>query len=142
LHNPTNTIVSFGLLFSIVGISFYYVSANKPEEPWLGIEGSNVTPPIAQTIGLKEARGFLIFSVEETSPADTAGLRGGDRVVTIDGRPIVLGGDVIVAIDNVEIEGAEDIEALLTKKAIGDGVLFSVIRGNSSENFNVVLGAK
>ena len=137
-----NTIVSFGLLFSIVGISFYYVSANKPEEPWLGIEGSNVTPSIAQTIGLKEARGFLIFRLEETSPADTAGLRGGDRVVTIDGRPIVLGGDVIVAGDNVEIEGAEDIEALLSKKTIGDGVVFTVIRGNSTENFTVVLGAK
>jgi len=118
------------------------VSANKPEEPWLGIEGSNLTPSIAQTIGLKEARGFLIFRVEETSPADTAGLTGGDRVVTIDGRPIVLGGDVIVAVDNVEIEGAEDIEALLAKKTIGDSVAFSVIRGNSTENFNVVLGAK
>ena len=142
MNNPTNTIFSFGLLFSIVGISFYYVSANKPEEPWLGIEGSNVTPPIAQTIGLKEAHGFLIFGVEETSPADAAGLRGGDRVVTIDGRPIVLGGDVIVAIDNVEIQEAEDIEALLAMKTIGDGVVFSVIRGNSTENFNVVLGAK
>ena len=142
MHNPRNTIVSFGLLFSIVGISFYYVSANKPVEPWLGIEGSNITPPIAQTIGLKESRGFLIFSVEETSPADTAGLRGGDRVVTIDGRPIVLGGDVIVAIDNMDVQGAEDIEALLAKKTIGDGIVFTVIRGNSTQNFNVVLGAK
>jgi serine protease Do len=142
LHNPVNTAISSALLISVVGASFYYVYATDPKEPWLGIEGSNVTPPIAQTLGLQEPRGFLIFAVETTSPADVAGLKGGDRVVTIDGRPVVLGGDVIIAIDNMEIQGAEDIEALLATNTIGDSVDFTVIRGNSTQNFNVVLGVK
>ena len=142
MHSLTNTAISFGVLISVVGASFYYVSANKPEEPWLGIDGSNVTPPIAQTLRLEEPRGFLIFSVEENSPADSAGLRGGDRVVTVEGMPVVLGGDVIIAIDTTEIQGAEDIEALLARKTIGDPVGFTVIRGNSTQDFNVVLGAR
>jgi S1-C subfamily serine protease len=142
LHNPTNTAISFALLVSVVGASFYYVYAIDPKEPWLGIEGNNVTASIAQTLGLQEPRGFLIFAVETTSPADIAGLRGGDRVVTIDGRPVVLGGDVIVAIDSMEVKGAEDIEALLSSKNIGDTVDFTVIRGNSTQDFNVVLGAR
>jgi serine protease Do len=142
LHNPVNTAISSALLISVVGASFYYVYATDPKEPWLGIEGSNVTPPIAQTLGLQEPRGFLIFAVETTSPADVAGLKGGDRVVTIDGRPVMLGGDVIIAIDNMEIQGAEDIEALLATNTIGDSVDFTVIRGNSTQNFNVVLGVK
>lgn len=142
MHNPVNTAISSALLISVVGASFYYVYATDPKEPWLGIEGSNVTPPIAQTLGLQEPRGFLIFAVETTSPADVAGLKGGDRVVTIDGRPVVLGGDVIIAIDNMEIQGAEDIEALLATNTIGDSVDFTVIRGNSTQNFNVVLGVK
>jgi serine protease Do len=142
LHNPVNTAISSALLISVVGASFYYVYATDPKEPWLGIEGSNVTPPIAQTLGLQEPRGFLIFAVETTSPADVAGLKGGDRVVTIDGRPVVLGGDVIIAIDNMEIQGAEDIEALLATNTIGDSVDFTVIRGNSTQNFNVVLGVR
>jgi S1-C subfamily serine protease len=142
LHNPVPTAISFALLISVVGASFYYVYATNPKEPWLGIEGSNVTPPIAQTLGLQEPRGFLIFAVETTSPADVAGLKGGDRVVTIDGRPVVLGGDVIIAIDNMEIQGAEDIESLLATKTIGDSVSFTVIRGNSTQDFNVVLGVR
>jgi serine protease Do len=142
LHNPVNTAISSILLILVVGASFYYVYATDPKEPWLGIEGSNVTPPIAQTLGLQEPRGFLIFAVETTSPADVAGLKGGDRVVTIDGRPVVLGGDVIIAIDNMEIQGAEDIEALLATNTIGDSVDFTVIRGNSTQNFNVVLGVR
>jgi S1-C subfamily serine protease len=142
LHNPVNTAISFALLISVVGASFYYVNATDPKEPWLGIEGSNITPAIAQILDLQEPRGFLIFAVETTSPADVAGLRGGDRVVTIEGRPVVVGGDVIIAIDNTQIQGAEDIEPLLANKAIGDSVSFTVIRGNSTQDFDVVLGAR
>jgi serine protease Do len=142
LHNPVNTVISFALLISVVGASFYYVYATDPEEPWLGIEGSNITPAIAQILNLQQPRGFLIFAVETTSPADVAGLRGGDRVVTVEGRPVVVGGDVIIAIDRTQIQGAEDIEALLASKTIGDTIRFTVIRGNSTQDFDVVLGAR
>ncbi len=142
MQNPTNTVISFGVLICIVGASFYYVSATDEPQPWLGIEGSNVTPTIAQTLGLQEPVGFLIFSVEPSSPAETAGLRGGDRVVTIDGRPVVLGGDVIIAVDNIQIEDAQDIEAQLIQKSVGDVVEFTVIRGSLTEQIEVRLGAR
>lgn len=142
MHNPVNTVISFALLISVVGASFYYVYATDPKEPWLGIEGSNVTPAIAQILNLQQPRGFLIFAVETTSPADVAGLRGGDRVVTVEGRPVVVGGDVIIAIDRMQIQGAEDIEALLASKTIGDTIRFTVIRENSTQDFDVVLGAR
>jgi serine protease Do len=146
LHNPVNSVISFAVLISVVGASFYYVSATDTAELWLGIEGSNVTPAIAQTLGLQEGlqepEGFLIFSVEPSSPAETGGLRGGDRVVTIDGRPVVLGGDVIIAVDNIPIQNAQDIGAQLVPKSIGDIIEFTVIRGNSSEEIEVELGAR
>jgi serine protease Do len=135
-------VISFAVLISVVGASFYYVSATDAPEPWLGIEGSNVTPAIAQTLGLQEPRGFLIFSVEPSSPAEVAGLRGGDRVVTIEGSPVVLGGDVIVAVDNIQIQDAQDIEAQVTQKSIGDIIEFTVIRGSSTEEIDVELGAR
>jgi serine protease Do len=135
-------VISFSVLISVVGASFYYVSATDAPEPWLGIEGSNVTPAIAQTLGLQEPSGFLIFSVEPSSPAEVAGLRGGDRVVTIEGSPIVLGGDVIVAVDNIQTQDAQDIEAQVTQKSIGDIIEFTVVRGNSTEEIDVELGAR
>ena len=134
--------ISFALLISVVGASFYYVSATDAPEPWLGIEGSNVTPAIAQILGLQEPSGFLIFSVEPSSPAEVAGLRGGDRVETIDGRPVVLGGDVIVAVDNIQIRDAQDIGAQLIQKSIGDVIEFTVVRGSSTEDIEVELGAR
>ena len=142
MHNPVNTIISFALLISVVGASFYYVYATDAVEPWLGIEGSDVTPAIAQTLGLQEPLGFLIFSVEPTSPAEAAGLKGGDRVVTIDGRPVVLGGDVIIAVNDISVQDAQDIEAQLLYKRIGDVVEFSVIRGSSTQDIEVELGGR
>jgi serine protease Do len=142
LHNPVNTVISVVVLVSVVGASFYYVYATDAVEPWLGIEGSNVTPAIAQTLGLQEPVGFLIFSVEPASPAELAGLKGGDRVVTIDGRPVLLGGDVITAVDNIQIDDAQDIEAELIDKTVGDVIEFSVIRGSSTQDVDVKLGAR
>ncbi|MDQ3847676.1 MAG: PDZ domain-containing protein, partial [Thermoproteota archaeon] len=74
------------------------MSANEAKEPWLGIEGSNLSPSIAQSLGLQQTDGFLIFSVEPDSPAEHAGLKGGDRVLTVDGRPVVAGGDLIISV--------------------------------------------
>jgi serine protease Do len=142
LHNPVNTAISFVVLISVVAASFYYVSATDAEEPWLGIEGSNVTPAIAQALGLQEPEGFLIFSVEPSSPAEVAGLRGGERVETIDGRPVVFGGDVIIAVDNIQIQDAQDIGAQLIQKSIGDVIEFTIIRGSSTEEIDVELGAR
>lgn len=142
MHNPVNTVISFAVLISVVGASFYYVSATDEPEPWLGIEGSDVTPAIAQTLGLQEPVGFLIFSVEPSSPAEVAGLKGGDRVVTIEGRPVVLGGDVIIAVDNIRIQDAQGIGDQLIEKSIGDVFEFTVIRGNSTEEIEVEFGAR
>lgn len=142
MHNPVNMTVSIAILLSIVGASFYYVYATDTTEPWLGIEGSNVTPGIAQILSLREPVGFLIFSVEAGSPAELAGLRGGDRVVTIEGRPVVVGGDVIISVDHIQIQDAQDIESQLAQKTVGDFVEFTVIRGGSTLNFEVQLGAR
>jgi serine protease Do len=139
LHSPVNTAIPFALLISIVGAAFYYVTATDPGEPWLGIEGNNVTPAIAEALELRESVGFLIFSVEPESPAELAGLRGGDRVATIDGRPVMLGGDVIIAVDNIRIRDAQDIQNQLIDKSVGDIVEFSVIRGFSTQHFEVEL---
>jgi serine protease Do len=142
VHNPVNTFISFGILIAIVGGSFYYVSATDPKEPYLGITGRGVTPAVAQQIDLQEARGLLIFIVEAGSPADVAGLRGGDRVAVIEGQEWVLGGDVIIAIDGVQIQGVDDAEKLLAGKVAGDSVRFTVIRDGTTLDINVVIGER
>ncbi|HXV45176.1 MAG TPA: PDZ domain-containing protein [Nitrososphaera sp.] len=143
VHNPINTAISFVILIAVVGGSFYYVSATDVKEPYLGIRAAaEVTPGIAEAIGLQEARGLLIYVIDQGSPADQAGLIGGNRIAVIDGREVALGGDVIIAIDGVQIQGADDTEQLLADKVAGDDVMFTVIRGSTSLDVSAVIGER
>lgn len=71
-----------------------------------------------------------------------AGLRSGDRTAVVNGQEWVLGGDVIVAINGVQIQGVEDAQALLADKIAGDNVRFTVIRNNATVDFNVTIGER
>ena len=50
--------------------------------------------------------GYLVKSVAKGSPGDEAGLRGGNRVVTIDGQQIVLGGDILLTVEGISTDSA------------------------------------
>jgi S1-C subfamily serine protease len=143
VHNPVNTAISFVILIAVVGGSFYYVSATDVKEPYLGIRAAaEVTPGIAEAIGLQEARGLLIYVIDPGSPADQAGLIGGNRIAVIHEREVALGGDVIIAIDGVQIQGADDTEQLLADKVAGDDITFTVIRGSTTLDISAVIGER
>jgi len=56
--------------------------------PWLGAKLQDVTPDIADSLGLKAPAGALVASVAAGSPAAAAGLKAGDLVVSVDGVPV------------------------------------------------------
>src|SRR5213078_4891366 len=74
---------------------------------YVGIETESLTPSLARALGYKVDHGALIVTVRGGSPADKAGLRGGTREANVLGRRIDAGGDVIVAIDDKPVNGAD-----------------------------------
>jgi serine protease Do len=55
---------------------------------YLGLYGQDVTPEIAQSLGLKEPQGIIVAQVEKGSPSAEAGLQPGDVILEMDGKPI------------------------------------------------------
>lgn len=105
------------------------ISSGEYKHPWIGVSGTDVTPPIAEKIGLDPASGFLVTSVVEDSPADQAGIQGGRIDTHIRGRQIQLGGDVIVAIDGKKVSKINDIlNYLFRNTSVGDTITLTVIR--------------
>lgn len=70
-----------------------------------GIEGVLVTGVVAKALNLPQPAGFLITSVQKDSPAEKIGLMGGQLDAMIDDQGLVIGGDVILAINGIAING-------------------------------------
>ena len=130
---PSNTITK--IVPSLITTGSY-------QHPWLGLIGIDITPEIAEALGLslEEAKGFLIIGVNEGSPADKAGIRGGDRVTNVNGREIRLGGDIVLKIDNQDVRKIEDILTYLEgQKHVGDTVQLTIVRDGKTQTVNATL---
>ena len=110
------------------------ITTGSYQHPWIGISGVDVSPEIANTIiELKEEpRGFLVTDIISQSPADKAGIRGGeDQLVNIKGREVSLGGDIILEIDDKTVRKIDDILSYLQQeKKVGDNVKLTVLRAD------------
>ncbi|WP_411288127.1 PDZ domain-containing protein [Phenylobacterium sp.] len=86
--------------------------------PWLGARTQSVTAEIARSLGLALPQGALIADVWSGGPAERAGLRQGDVVTSVDGRPVA--------------EAASLTYAIGTHRP-GESVRLGVRRGGASE---------
>ncbi len=64
------------------------ISQGSIEHGYIGVQIQPVTPDVADAIGLSDAAGALVAHVEDTSPAEKAGLKAGDVIVSFDGHAV------------------------------------------------------
>ena len=108
--------------------------------PWIGIAGRDIDPDLASVLGLQEAKGFLIITVVEGSPAAKAGLHGSDKTVESDGISYQIGGDVILSVDRKEVRKIDDILIHLQReKTVGDKMVLQILRDGRVSDFTLVL---
>jgi S1-C subfamily serine protease len=111
--------------------------------PYLGVLGTNVTPGIADDLGLQEPTGFLVTGVTTGSPAYKAGIHAGNSVTNIDQRDLPIGGDIILQIDDKKVRKIDDILTYLEReKEVGDTVQLTVLRNGMTEKIPVTLGPR
>ena len=111
--------------------------------PWIGVKGVDVTPRLAEALGLPVSRGFLVVEAIPRGPADKAGIRGGSKRVVIDNMPLKVGGDIIIGIDNVDIRGRIDILLYLERNVrVGETVTLKIIRDGETLNVDVKVGPR
>ncbi len=108
--------------------------------PTLAILPLNMGPDLAEQIGLPSDYGVLIQRTLPGGAAERAGLHGGTQRYAIGNTPVMLGGDLIVAIDGEEITNAQDIAAVMNQHKAGDVVTVTVFRGRRRVDVPVTLG--
>jgi len=111
--------------------------------PWVGVQGVDMTPEIAEAMNTNYTRGFLITAVLSDSPAEKAGLRGGNKTVIVEDKEIPIGGDIIVGVDDHPVASIDELLTYLERyKSPGDVIRLLIVRDNRAEEVYLTLGER
>jgi len=94
---------------------------------WFGVEVANITPELAESLGLKSTRGAFVGAIDRGSPAERSGMRLGDVIVALGGHPVA------------------DVSATLNAIASvppGTSVPVKVLRRNQELSLEVLVGKR
>jgi S1-C subfamily serine protease len=103
--------------------------------PYLGIAGHEIVPALVQALRLPVKEGIMVVEVTPGSPAQRAGIRGGDRAVQVGNMIVRVGGDIITEVDQVKVRTFEELSDFIDTKQPGDTVALTF---NRQGKFNVV----
>jgi len=112
----------------------------RVKRPSLGIVSYAIGPDLAEQMGLAADYGVLIQKVIPGGAAERAGLHGGSEQAYVGNTPIMLGGDLIIAIDGQQVTEPQDISAIMDKHQAGDTIAITVMRARRQMTVKLTLG--
>ncbi len=116
------------------------MTLGRVRRPALGVRTIPISPELADEIGLPVDYGLLIIQVVPGGSADQAGLRAGTECAYLGNIAIMLGGDLIVAIDDKRVDNEEDLSQMMNDHRAGDTVKITIYRNKKKMDVNVSLG--
>jgi S1-C subfamily serine protease len=116
------------------------VHLGRVRRPEMGVRTIPIGPELADQLGLAAGSGLLVVEVVPGSAADHAGLHGGTQRAYLGNTPIMIGGDLLVAIEGQPIEDQQDLSHIMQNHRSGDTVTVTVYRGKKRMDLRVVLG--
>jgi len=118
------------------------VTQGHASHAWTGFEGQPLTPQIAGALRLPAQQGILIASVAANGPAAQAGLRAGNRQVRVGNQQLVIGGDVVTAVDGRPVADPDALDAYVDDKRVGDTVRLDYLRDGQPASLDLRLGER
>jgi S1-C subfamily serine protease len=116
------------------------VTYGRVRRPSLGVEVLPIGPELSEQMSLAADHGLLIMRVVPGGAADRAGLQGGNKRAYLGNIPILLGGDLIVAINGDQIQDSNDLQHEMDTHKTDDTVTVTVYRGEKRMDVPVTLG--
>jgi S1-C subfamily serine protease len=115
-HNISKSGSSEGLGF-VVTINTAKKLMLERKSFWSGLDGIMLTGELAAIFNVPEPSAFLVKTVAQGSSAWDMGLLGGDKIATISGQQIAVGGDIILAVDGMAVGSDDNIEKIRNRLA-------------------------
>jgi serine protease Do len=96
--------------------------------PWLGIQGRAIDGKISGVVRIPITTGYLVEVVYDGSPADRAGVRGGNLSVVVQGEEYLLGGDIVTSIHGTPIRSHSDYISKVRTLKPGQRIKLTIVR--------------
>jgi S1-C subfamily serine protease len=142
-NSGSNSGVGFAVPVSAIKRSIAQLEANgEAEYAYIGVSTQTVYPQLADKLGLDTDHGSLLSDVVPDSPADKAGLEGGDKRLTFQAIPYETGGDVIVAVDGHPVVAPNDLLHYIAIHRPGQTIQLEILRDGERKQINVTLGKR
>ena len=113
------------------------IEHGKVIRPWHGINGVIVPMQLVYTLGL--VPGYMVETIEPGSPAEKIGLRGGNFPVVIGAAEFLLGGDIIVEVNDESVTDMETVYRIARAMKVGDEIEIRYFRDGIINSAKVVL---
>ena len=110
--------------------------------PYAGATVQPLFPELAKVLKLKVERGAMVIDVAPSSPADKAGLQGGSQQIQVGNVQLIVGGDVIVQVEQYEVKDADDLIKHIRERKPGDVVTLKILRDGQLKEVRITLQEK
>lgn len=94
---------------------------------WIGVEPNELTPELAETFGVKADKGVIITGVLQNGPAAQAGIRPGDVIDSVGGKPVAAVSELLAAVAALQP---------------GQAAKFAILRGSNKLALDVTPGVR
>jgi S1-C subfamily serine protease len=114
-------------------LSSLITTGSYDEHPSIGATGTDMNYQIAQAMGTSVTYGWLVESVSTQT-----GLKGGTTQVSVLGSRVIIGGDIIIAINGSRITNTDDLLCYLERNTLpGQTASFTVVRNGQTQTASV-----
>jgi S1-C subfamily serine protease len=116
------------------------LTLGRVRRPVLGVITLAIGPDIADQLGLPADSGLLVQRVLPGGAAERAGLKGGTERAYLGNTAIMVGGDLIVAVDGQDVQDQQQLAQIMNNHRAGDTVRVTIYRGKRRIDVNLTLG--
>jgi len=111
------------------------IASGTAQHAWIGIQGRELTPGLAEKLGLVGKRGVIVASLDDRGAANDAGMKAADSA----DAAVPKGGDLIVAINGKPITDMADVSEAVASRKVGEQITVTVLRDGKSETLTLTL---
>jgi S1-C subfamily serine protease len=143
IYTPSGTTAGIGFAIPIntaKSIAHDLMTDGVVHRAYMGVSSLEMWPDLAEALQLPVNAGLLIETIDPNGPAAKAGLHGGNRQVVANMQRLIIGGDLVVALDGKDVGNQLDLNVALNHKRPGDTVRVTYYRAGKKTDITVTLG--